>query len=33
VPYWDWYEFGKDHVKKQQYLRFKLGLHPVWGNR
>jgi hypothetical protein len=29
VPYWDWYEFGKDHVKKQQYLRFKLGLHPV----
>jgi hypothetical protein len=30
VPYWDWGKFGlEDHTKKQQYLRYKLGLHPV----
>jgi hypothetical protein len=30
VPYWDWDKFGlEDHTKKQQYLRSKLGLHPV----
>jgi len=26
VPYWDWDKLGKDRVKKQQYLRSKLGL-------
>ena len=26
VPYWDWNKLGKDRVKKQQYLRSKLGL-------
>jgi hypothetical protein len=26
VPYWDWDKLGKDRVKKQQYLRAKLGL-------
>jgi hypothetical protein len=30
VPYWDWDKFElEDHMKKQQYLRSKLGLHPV----
>ena len=30
VPYWDWDKFGlQDQTKKQQYLRSKLGLHPV----
>jgi hypothetical protein len=30
VPYWDWDKFGlEDHTKKQQYLRSKLGLHPL----
>jgi hypothetical protein len=30
VPYWDWGRFGmEDQTKKQQYLRSKLGLHPV----
>jgi hypothetical protein len=30
VPYWDWDKFGlEDQTKKQQYLRSKLGLHPV----
>jgi len=26
VPYWEWDEFGKDRVKKQDYLRTKSGL-------
>ena len=26
VPYWEWDKLGKDGVKKQQYLRFALGL-------
>jgi hypothetical protein len=26
VPYWEWNRFGNDRVKKQQYLRSKLGL-------
>jgi hypothetical protein len=26
VPYWEWDQLGKDRVKKQQYLRSKLGL-------
>jgi hypothetical protein len=26
VPYWEWDKLGKDVVKKQQYLRFALGL-------
>jgi hypothetical protein len=26
VPYWEWNKFGKDRAKKQEYLRFKLGL-------
>jgi hypothetical protein len=26
VPYWEWDEFGTDCVKKQDYLRAKLGL-------
>jgi hypothetical protein len=26
VPYWEWNKLGKDRVKKQQYLRSKLGL-------
>ena len=29
VPYWEWDEFGKDCVKKQQYLRSKLGLNDI----
>jgi hypothetical protein len=29
VPYWEWDKLGKDLVKKQDYLRSKLGLHPV----
>jgi tryptophan-rich sensory protein len=34
VPYWDWDKFGlEDQTKKQQYLRSKLGLHPVRGVR
>jgi hypothetical protein len=24
VPYWEWNKLGKDRVKKQEYLRFKL---------
>jgi hypothetical protein len=26
VPYWEWNKLGRDRVKKQQYLRIKLGL-------
>ena len=26
VPYWEWNNLGRDRVKKQQYLRAKLGL-------
>jgi hypothetical protein len=26
VPYWEWDKLGKDVAKKQQYLRFELGL-------
>jgi hypothetical protein len=26
VPYWEWNKLGNDHVKKQMYLRAKLGL-------
>jgi hypothetical protein len=26
VPYWEWQKLGNDRVKKQQYLRSKLGL-------
>jgi hypothetical protein len=26
VPYWEWNKLGRDCVKKQQYLRVKLGL-------
>jgi hypothetical protein len=26
VPYWEWNKLGKDCVKKQDYLRAKLGL-------
>jgi hypothetical protein len=26
VPYWEWNKLGSDRVKKQQYLRAKLGL-------
>ena len=26
VPYWEWDKLEKDRVKKQQYLRSKLGL-------
>jgi hypothetical protein len=26
VPYWDWNELGKDHAKKETYVRCKLGL-------
>jgi hypothetical protein len=28
VPYWEWYEFGTDRAKKQEYLRSKLCSHP-----
>jgi hypothetical protein len=26
VPYWEWDKLGKDVAKKQQFLRFELGL-------
>jgi hypothetical protein len=26
VPYWEWNKLGRDRVKKQDYLRAKLGL-------
>jgi len=26
VPYWEWNKLGKDEVKKQEYLRERLGL-------
>jgi hypothetical protein len=26
VPYWEWHKFGTDRMKKQMYLRAKLGL-------
>jgi hypothetical protein len=29
VPYWEWGEFGNNGAKKQDYLRAKLGLHPL----
>jgi hypothetical protein len=29
VPYWEWDRFGKDRVKKQDYLRIKLDLNNI----
>jgi hypothetical protein len=29
VPYWEWDEFGKDRVKKHEYLHSKLDLNNI----